>query len=390
MNSVNVIIKRIVYITIITFAIIMTLCACGIQSQSVSKSNVDFSTLTKTCSKNIQYATFFTIDEYGEYDLITIGGENTQDVHYLTVPKGADVPMNLPENTYVLQKPFDKTYLVSTSVMDLIVKADALENIRLSGTKQSDWFIDEAVDAMENGDILYAGKYSAPDYELILSEKCNFVIENTMIYHNPEVKEKLEELGLPVLVELSSYEKHPLGRLEWIKLYGCLFDKEELTDEYFDNQLSKIEGVINKDKTGKTIAFFYITSNGSVNVRKNNDYIAQMIELSGGIYALKDVMPDEENALSTMNMQMEEFYSSAVDADILIYNSTIDGEIGSIDEMLSKSSLLKDFKAVKEKNVYCTSKNFFQETTGMAEFMEDLNNIMNDKNDNLYYLNRLE
>ena len=38
-----------------------------------------------------------------------------------------------------------------------------------------------------------------------------------MIYHNPEVKEKLEEFGIPVLVEHSSYESHPLGRTEWVK-----------------------------------------------------------------------------------------------------------------------------------------------------------------------------
>ena len=42
--------------------------------------------------------------------------------------------------------------------------------------------------------MLYAGKYSAPDYEEILSEQCDRAIESTMIYHNPEVKEKLEQL----------------------------------------------------------------------------------------------------------------------------------------------------------------------------------------------------
>ncbi len=44
---------------------------------------------------------------------------------------------------------------------------------------------------MEEGDILYAGKYSNSDYELILDEGCNLAIENTMIYHNPEVKRKV-------------------------------------------------------------------------------------------------------------------------------------------------------------------------------------------------------
>lgn len=45
---------------------------------------------------------------------------------------------------------------------------------------------------------------------------------------------------------------------------------------------------------------------------------------------------------------------AAKDADILIYNSTIEGELYSVDELLAKSTLFSDFKAVKEGNVYCT------------------------------------
>ena len=57
-----------------------------------------------------------------------------------------------------------------------------------SGTKQDGWYIDEAKQAMADGKITYAGKYSAPDYETIYSADCNLAIENTMIYHTPEVK----------------------------------------------------------------------------------------------------------------------------------------------------------------------------------------------------------
>ena len=59
-----------------------------------------------------------------------------------------------------------------------------------------------------------------------------------------------------------------------------------------------------------------------------------------------------------MTIQMESFYSAAADADVLIYNSTIDGELQSIDELLAKSPLLADFKAVKSGNVWCITKNF--------------------------------
>ena len=281
--------------------------------------------------------------------------------------------------------------MVSTSVMDLLQAIDALDDVRLSGTKQEDWYIQAAKDAMADGDMLYAGKYNQPDYEKIISENCDLAIENTMILHNPEVKEKLEALGIPVLVERSSYETHPLGRLEWIRLYGVLFGKEEQADAFYQEQVAKVEPIMKKDATDQTMAFFYVTSNGSVNVRKPGDYIAKMIQLAGGSYLPQAVKEDDENALSTMNMQMEDFYAQAKDADILIYNSTIEGELDSVDTLLAKSPLFADFKAVKEGKVYCTTADFFQETTGIASFIEDLHAVMTgDTSHELKYLKEVK
>ena len=268
--------------------------------------------------------------------------------------------------------------------VDMFRMLGALPDIRFSGTDASGWYIPEAKEAMENGSILYAGKYSEPDYERIVSEGCGLAIENTMILHSPEVKEKLESLGIPVMVERSSYEEHPLGRLEWIRLYGLLYGKEQEADAFYEEQLKKIEPIMEKEDTGRTVAFFYITANGAVNVRKPNDYIAQMIGLAGGTYVLNDRLSAEENALSTMNMQMEDFYAAAKDADILIYNSTIEGELYSVDELLAKSTLFSDFKAVKEGNVYCTGSNFFQESTGTCDFIEDLHKVLADETDENY------
>ena len=194
----------------------------------------------------------------------------------------------------------------------------------------------------------------------------------------------MESLGIPVMVERSSYEEHPLGRLEWIRLYGLLYGKEQEADAFYEEQLKKIEPIMEKEDTGRTVAFFYITANGAVNVRKPNDYIAQMIGLAGGTYVLNDRLSAEENALSTMNMQMEDFYAAAKDADILIYNSTIEGELYSVDELLAKSTLFSDFKAVKEGNVYCTGSNFFQESTGTCDFIEDLHKVLVDETDDNY------
>lgn len=338
-------------------------------------------------SLELQYADQFAVDYYeGDYALITIVGGG----QFLVVPEGKEAPEGLDEDITVIHQPLENIYLVATSTMDFFRALDGIGSISLSGTKADGWYIDEAKEALESGAVSFAGKYNAPDYELILSKKCDLALESTMIYHNPEVKEKLEEFGIPVLVEHSSYENHPLGRTEWVKLYGVLLDKEEEAEAVFEEQAEKLNSIKDSENTGKTVAFFYINSMGSANVRKSNDYVSKMIELAGGNYIFNDLGTDEEG-LSTMNMGMEDFYAGARDADYIIYNSTIDGELKSLDELLKKSELLKDFKAVKEGNVWCLTKSMFQETTCLGDVIMDIHRMLTeDDPDGLTYLYRLE
>lgn len=337
----------------------------------------------------LSYAKQFSVDYYdGGYDLIQVQDDST----CLVVPEGAAVPEGLPASITVLQKPLDHVYLAATSAMDLIAALGRVDRITLSGTKESGWYVDAARQAMEDGTLSYAGKYSAPDYEQILSSGCDLALESTMIYHVPDVKAQLEQLKIPVFVERSSYEEHPLGRMEWIRLYGVLFDAEETAEQLFQEQVQQLDTVLTGQSVGKSAAFFYITSNGAVNVRKPGDYVAKMIELAGGSYVPKTADTDE-NALSTMNMQMETFYAEAKEADCLIYNSTIEGELQTMDELLQKSPLLKDFKAVKNGNVWCTGKNMFQETMGLGDMILDLHAVLSETvpdENSLHYLHRLK
>ena len=365
----------------------MLLFACTFSVQAKEASSV--SGLEYERSMELSYAEEFSVDYYkGGYALITIADSDK----FLIVPEGKEAPENMEENIAVLKQPLNNIYLVATSAMDFFVSLDGLESIRLSGTNENGWYIEEAKKALKDGSILFAGKYNAPDYELILGENCSLAVESTMIYHTPEVKEKLEQFKIPVLVERSSYESHPLGRTEWIKLYGVLLGKEEEAERLFKEQEERMETVLSEKNTGKTVAFFYITTNGLANVRKSNDYVSKMIELAGGKYIFEN-LGENDNALSTVNMQMEEFYAKAKDADYIIYNSAIDGELQTIDQLLEKSSLLKDFKAVKNGNVWCTGKNLFQESTGLGVMIEDIHKMLSSEGDSLTeltYMHRLK
>ncbi|HNW03874.1 MAG TPA: ABC transporter substrate-binding protein [Oscillospiraceae bacterium] len=316
----------------------------------------------------LDYAECFDVYFYeGGYAVVEIDGSRG----YLVVPEGAEVPAGAEGRFLVLRRPLDRIYLAATSAMCLFDALDGLSGIRFSGTRADGWYIESAVRAMEEGDILYAGKYNAPDYELILSGDCDLAVESTMILHSPKVQEKLEELGVPVWVDLSSREPEPLGRTEWIKAYAVLLGKEAQAEEVFAGQkryAEELAGVVN---TEKTVAFFYVNSGGAIVTKKSADYIPKMIEMAGGRYVFSD-LGDSETASSSVTMDMETFYAAARDADYLIYNASIDEPLDSVDGLLFKNELFADFKAVREGNVWCTTKYLYQASSVNGEIVYDI------------------
>ena len=349
-------------------------------------------------SMELSYAENFAVDYYeGGYKLLTtrLNGDRI-----LIVPKHQQAPEDAealvspsaegePGKLIVLQEPVKNLYLVASSVMDMFAQLDSMDAISMCGLKEEDWYIPAAKQAMKDGTLLYAGKYSQPDYELLLSQNCSMAIENSMIYHTPEVMEKLEEFGIPTLVEYSSYEEHPLGRVEWVRFFGALLDQEEKADQLFEKQKEALKRVEAEESTGKTVAFFYITSNGLVQVRQSTDYIPKMIELAGGKYVFEN-LGDPDSRRSTVNLQLEDFYDGAQDADFLVYNTTIDRQVQTLEDLLKKCSLLKDFKAVKNHQVWCTTEDMYQQSMSAGNLIEDFHRMLTGDDKENRYLYRLK
>lgn len=354
--------------------------------------------LTYDHSMELSYAENFAVDYYeGGYKLLTtrLNGDRI-----LIVPKHQQAPKDAealvspsaegePGKLIVLQEPVKNLYLVASSVMDMFAQLDSMDAISMCGLKEEDWYIPAAKQAMKDGTLLYAGKYSQPDYELLLSQNCSMAIENSMIYHTPEVMEKLDEFGIPTLVEYSSYEEHPLGRVEWVRFFGALLDQEEKADQLFEKQKEALKRVETEESTGKTVAFFYITSNGLVQVRQSTDYIPKMIELAGGKYVFEN-LGDPDSRRSTVNLQLEDFYDGAQDADFLVYNTTIDRQVQTLEDLLKKCSLLKDFKAVKNHQVWCTTEDMYQQSMSAGNLIEDFHRMLTGDDKETRYLYRLK
>ena len=342
--------------------------------------------LTYEKSVTFDYARCLAIDQYeGGYSLVDV----FDDAKYLVVPEGGSVPKDLDDSIQIIQLPLQHIYLGATAVMSLFDAIDALDHVSMTALKESGWTVENAAKRMREGKLVYAGKYNTPDYELILAQGCELAIESTMIYHTPDVKEMLEELGVPVLVDRSSYESNPLGRTEWIKLYGVLTGKEEAANAFFEKQKESVAELENYSSTGKVAAFFYLTTDGKVVVRSSTDYVPSMIKLAGGVYAFDGVV--DEDGKTSVSMTMESFYEKARDADYIIYNASIDSSVKTIEDLIKKDEVLKEFKAVKNGACYTTGSSMYQRTDVIANMILDFHKVFTGQDtDQLEFLEKMK
>ena len=342
--------------------------------------------LTYEKSVTFDYARCLAIDQYeGGYSLVDV----FDDAKYLVVPEGGSVPKELDDSIQIIQLPLQHIYLGATAVMSLFDAIDALDHVSMTALKESGWTVENAAKRMREGKLVYAGKYNTPDYELILAQGCELAIESTMIYHTPDVKEMLEELGVPVLVDRSSYESNPLGRTEWIKLYGVLTGKEEAANAFFEKQKESVAELENYSSTGKVAAFFYLTTDGKVVVRSSTDYVPSMIKMAGGVYAFDGVV--DEDGKTSVSMTMESFYEKARDADYIIYNASIDSSVKTIEDLIKKDEVLKEFKAVKNGACYTTGSSMYQRTDVIANMILDFHKVFTGQDtDQLEFLEKMK
>lgn len=323
---------------------------------------------TCTGRLNVQYAKKFRVYYYdGGRDWKVLCVDDGRS--YLLVPEGEKKPSGLSDDIIAVSQPVNHIYMAATGSMCFFPAIDSLDLVTLSSLDTDGWTIPEPVKAMKSGKMEFAGKYSEPDYEMLVNEGCGLAIESTMILHVPEVQEMLEDLGIPVMIDLCSYESDPFGRMEWVKFYGALTGKEEEAADYFSEELDSLGDKKYKD-TGKTVAFFAVDSNGQVTVRKTDDFIPNLIRMAGGNYAFKD-LKNPGSSSASVNLTMEQFYADAKDADYLIYNATIESPVRSIKDLEKKNKLFKDFRAVKEGNVWQVDRSWYQSTDHVGKLLTD-------------------
>ena len=114
-----------------------------------------------------------------------------------------------------------------------------------------------------------------------------------------------------------------------------------------------------------------------------------MIEIAGARYVFKDL--DDESGRTSVDMSMEQFYDSAIDADYVIYNGSIDSSVKTLDDLINKDPVMKNLTAVRNKNCWVTKSAMYQRTDIVADMILDFHKLFSEDNPtDLKYLKKLE
>ena len=316
----------------------------------------------------LKYAKFFSVDYYkGGYKIAKVVNSPDDVSVMLIVPENMSIPKDAPKDAIVLQQPVSNILVSSTPVTSLINAIGALDAVSLTTYNVDSWYIDDVKEAMNAKKLTYIGDYKTPDYEMITAQGTTFAFFSTML--TDDVKTQLNNLGVSIVLDQSAQEDHPLARVEWAKLYGAIFNKEENAENVFNIQDNYVEELSKIEKTGKTVAMFYITSQGKLYARNADDYMSKMLAIAGGEYALSDVGAGKTG---TVQMEMEAFYEKAKDADYIIYIWSLGGKPDTLEAFTSKAEFLPEMKAVKNGNVWCTTPDYFQIQNTIGNMINDI------------------
>lgn len=299
----------------------------------------------ENAKNSIEYATGLSIVKYEDYSVVTVSNpwpNANKDFKYILKEKDAQVPDSLQTYTTV-QVPLTSVVVTSTTNIPFLEMLE-VEN-KLVGFPHTDYISSEKTRALiDKGSVKNVGQNEKLNIEQLIELSPDLIVTFGVDNNNPML-DNLKKSGLKVLIQGDWMEQSPLGKAEWIKLYGALFGKEDQAKELFDkivqsyNQAKKL--VSDKPATSKVL---YGSMYEDVwYVAKGNSWVAQFMDDAKSNYLWADLKGTGSEGLS-----FEKVLDKAKTANIWIAS----GSFKSLDELQKANPHYGEFDAFKNKSVY--------------------------------------
>ena len=260
---------------------------------------------------------------------------------YLFVDKTKDLPANLPDGQ-VVRIPLEKSAVFTTVHCSLVEELGAINSI--SGICDLEYITNPVIlERTKNGSITDLGSSMSADIEKLITISPDAILLSP--FNNSGGHGGLDRLAIPIIECADYMESDPLGRAEWIRIYGMLFGKESVADSIFaqvEQQYKQIEDKA-KQETGTSPSLLYgLNNGGSWYIAGGKSYMAKMFASAGANYIFSETTHSGSEAFA-----FETVYDKGYDADVWLF---LYG--GAADKTYKDLDRFSNFKSYKNRRVF--------------------------------------
>jgi len=312
-------------------------------------------------SSSIKYARGFSIKLEGNIKHVTVSNPYqgaTEGFEYLLVPKGETIPAH-DNKTQVVMIPIETMVCTSTTHIPFLDYLD--QSDKLIGFPTTDYISSEKMrKRVDEGKITDLGIDKGMNLELLFALKPSMVMGYAMTKDLGQLK-KINELGIPVVINAEYLEKHPLGRAEWIKFMALFLNKEKEADSVFsfiEQEYLTTQKLAQQSEIQPTILSGVVYGDAWF-MPGGENYAAQLLKDAGCNYLWAS-----DSTSGFLELSFESVFNKAKDADFWIGV----GSFKSLDEIKTSDERFTKFKPFTTGKVY--TYNARLGAKGGSEFLE--------------------
>ncbi len=322
---------------------------------------------------DVKYAQGFALSQgngYRRIDIINPWDTTRMLSTYLLIDHHDTIPRTLPKGK-IIRTPLRKSVVFSSVHCSLLNELHTLDAI--AGICDSEYiYVEELQKRLTQGTLVDAGSSVTPDIEHIIELTPDAILlspfENTQ-------NDRLVHTGIPIIECADYMETSPLGRAEWVRVFGWLYGCETSADSLFhhveESYLSTCSlishttthpKVITERRTG---AMWYIPG--------GNSYMATLLSDAGAAYPWSD-----NPNTGSIPLSFENVFEHGQDADywLIKYHAPVDL---TYSDLLEEYTPYSKFKAFEQQQIYgCNTQRlrYYEETPFHPErLLQDLGAI---------------
>lgn len=314
--------------------------------------------LAPRTENTLDYASGFSIkkhsDTFTEVLVYTPWPEASIPLKYAFIDRAAGIPDTMNTDAYkaIIRTPVRSLIATSTTHIPALEALGVLD--RLKGFPDTRYISSpEARSRIKKNEIKDIGQNETLNTEMVLEMHPELILGFSINEENRSYA-VLERSGIPVLYNGDWVEQHPLGKAEWVKLYGVMFGKEEAADSIFKDIATRYENARTLALKGKNRPTVY---SGAMfrdiwYLPAGESWAARFLKDANSDYLWKDT-----SGTGSLSLSFESVLEKAGGADVWLGAA----QFTSYPQLLEANEHYARFKAFKDRRVYTYSK-----TTGDA------------------------